>query len=73
LKARIPRRKGAGRVHDFVKATLVPNIWETGPGDLTELYYIDDIIGLSALRDRLDVQVLCALGILQSQICLFKT
>ena len=44
-------RHGAGRVDDLIGATLFPNMRADGPSDLTELYFVDDVMTLIDFHD----------------------
>lgn len=47
-------RSGAGRLNDFVGATLYPNVRFSGPADLASLSFIDDLIEDKRARQLAD-------------------
>ena len=46
--------EGAGRLDDFVGATLFPNVRLSGPADPAQLRFIDDLVKDSAVRAQAD-------------------
>ncbi|MCG3206057.1 MAG: hypothetical protein KCHDKBKB_02783 [Elusimicrobia bacterium] len=50
-------RRGAGRMNDFVGATLYPNLRLSGPGDLAELVTIGTLIEDTQYRDMADNRI----------------